>query len=131
MRADQPLHPPLPHDLLDHGACTDPTVADPDWFLPEAAPADAARARQVCATCPVFGLCDEWATTNGEWGTWAARRRGHNTLGDPDVRDAAHALFAEGHDHRRVAQLLGISVSAAIGYHGAWRRQQQPRRRPA
>lgn len=122
-------HPPLPTELLDHGACTDPAVADPDWFLPEADTTDARRARQVCDSCPVWERCDEWATTNGEWGTWAGRRRGHNSLGDPDVRQTAHALFAEGVDHREVARLLDISVPSAIGFHQAWRRQQQ--RRPA
>jgi hypothetical protein len=111
--------------LVRYGACTGPN-ADPDWFLPEAGAADVRRAQRVCSGCPVRERCRRWATAHDEHGVWGGEE--HHPGGgrsDPELRDAARRLFAEGEDHRQVAALLGISTQRAIGFGVAWRRQQR------
>lgn len=119
--------------LGKHGACGDPAV-DSAWFLPEASDAEARRAQRVCAGCPVKAECLAWATDHSEWGVWGGvmfRDKNNPWRRDPQLRDAAHRLFGEGNDYRRVAELLDISIPTAIGYHSAWRRQRSAAGRPA
>jgi hypothetical protein len=111
--------------LVRHGACTAPDV-DPDWFLPEAHAADVRRAQRVCSGCPVRERCRRWATAHDEWGVWSGQMFRHDrAVEDPELRDAARQLFAEGKDHKQVATLLDISVQQAVGFCVAWRRRQQ------
>jgi WhiB family transcriptional regulator, redox-sensing transcriptional regulator len=74
-------------------ACLD---ADPELFFPEGSrgPAleSAARAKQICAACPVWARCLDWALTHaahhGVWGgrTEDERRRTRATSPVPHPR---------------------------------------------
>lgn len=79
----------LPGDeFAAHPACDDPEI-DPELFQPisEAHTSQIARARQVCASCPVQGSCLQFALRTGEdhgiWGglTAGERRRLRLTRG--------------------------------------------------
>lgn len=118
---------PVPGVLYYRGACTDPGV-DPEWFSPDATPRTADRAKRVCAGCPVADTCRDYAERTEQWGVFGGVMFRHQPpLGDPDVREAAHQLFADGKDHREAADLLGISLHAAVGYRAAWRRRHERR----
>jgi WhiB family redox-sensing transcriptional regulator len=63
------------HNWRLRAACRD---ADPELFFPEGSrgPAleSAARAKQVCAACPVRARCLDWALTHGaHHGVWGGR----------------------------------------------------------
>jgi hypothetical protein len=98
--------------LVREGACTAPRC----------------EPRLVCSGCPVRERCRRWATAHDEWGVWSGQMFRHDrAVGDPELRDAARRLFAEGKDHKQVAALLDISTQRAVGLCVAWRRQQRRR----
>jgi WhiB family redox-sensing transcriptional regulator len=71
---------PVSADWRAYAACRQ---ADPETFFPvgtgEAALAQAERAKQVCAACPVRNPCLDWALATGQeigvWGGAAAEER--------------------------------------------------------
>lgn len=73
----------------DRAACRD---ADPDLFFPasedmarRAVARQVARAKAICASCPVWATCLAWAVQNGQdhgvWGGLTARERRRLTRG--------------------------------------------------
>ena len=68
MTADLTFTPPTFHR---QAACNTPEV-DPDWFFPPDGRHDiAAKAKKVCATCPVQEQCLEYALETQTQGIWA------------------------------------------------------------
>lgn len=58
-----------PGEWRKQAACRD---ADPDWFFPQRASKDVAKARKLCASCPVQEQCFEYAQdAPEEQGIWA------------------------------------------------------------
>lgn len=131
------IHPTRRAPADTQPACADPAVS-PEWFFPlgldeiaERYPEpslrevhteynrdNAARARAVCATCPMQMPCLEFAAAErmvGVWGGVLFSARGfpianrRTRRGASDVPAPAVASFLNGSDARDTAQLWGVS----------------------
>ncbi len=55
-------------DLRTSGACSAPDVPVSIFYSDH--PVEQAKAKAICATCPVIDKCRQLAIDNNEWGLW-------------------------------------------------------------
>lgn len=117
--AEFPSPDEVPAILRVHGACTsvEPHMFDVDDAT--CAPELAARARAVCANCPLIRTCRDYAMANEPFGIWggldAVERLELRGAPLPDVvarqeSDELRELFRQGAVARAVARQYDVTI---------------------